>query len=90
MDFVRIVASWRVCWYDRAWGFLGGRTTMPELPEVETMVRGLRPACWDGRLRRLEVRDPFLVQGCSARGAGAARPRCDGRARWVVGASGSS
>ena len=36
---------------------------MPELPEVETMVRGLRPAL-QGRttLRRLTVHDPFLLQ----------------------------
>ena len=52
---------------------------MPELPEVETMVRGLRPALEGRRLRRLEVLDPSLVQGCSADGAGAARPGRDGR-----------
>jgi formamidopyrimidine-DNA glycosylase len=40
---------------------------MPELPEVETMVRGLRPAL-EGRLvERVEVHDPFLLQGCEAR-----------------------
>ena len=31
---------------------------MPELPEVETMVRGLRPALEGRRLRRIEVFDP--------------------------------
>ena len=39
---------------------------MPELPEVETMVRGLRPALEGRRLRRLEVLDASLVHGCSA------------------------
>ena len=39
---------------------------MPELPEVETMVRGLRPAL-DGRLLRdVRVHDPFLLQGGTA------------------------
>jgi formamidopyrimidine-DNA glycosylase len=33
---------------------------MPELPEVETMVRGLRPALTGARLVSLEVRDPML------------------------------
>lgn len=37
---------------------------MPELPEVETMVRGLRPAL-DGRIiERIEVHDPSMLQGC--------------------------
>ena len=39
---------------------------MPELPEVETMVRGLRPAIVGRKLRRVEVLDPFLVHGCPA------------------------
>ena len=39
---------------------------MPELPEVETMVRGLRPALEGRRLRRLEILDASLVHGCSA------------------------
>jgi formamidopyrimidine-DNA glycosylase len=40
---------------------------MPELPEVETMVRGLRPAL-EGRLvERTVVHDPFLLQGCDAK-----------------------
>ncbi len=39
---------------------------MPELPEVETMVRGLRPALLGRLVERIEVRDPFLIQGCDA------------------------
>lgn len=36
---------------------------MPELPEVETMVRGLRPALTGARLRNVEILDPFLIHG---------------------------
>jgi formamidopyrimidine-DNA glycosylase len=62
---------------------------MPELPEVETMVRGLRPALSGRRLRRLEVRDPSLVQGCSAEelarlGRGATVSAVGRRGKWVV------
>jgi formamidopyrimidine-DNA glycosylase len=62
---------------------------MPELPEVETMVRGLRPAVVGRRLRRLEVRDPFLLQGCSAaelarHGRGATVSKVGRRGKWVV------
>src|SRR4051812_14597099 len=62
---------------------------MPELPEVETMVRGLRPALTGLALRRLEVLDPSLVQGCSAsslsrRGRGATVARVTRRGKWVV------
>lgn len=35
---------------------------MPELPEVETMVRGLRPALTGFRVREATVHDPFLLQ----------------------------
>src|SRR4051794_41597157 len=62
---------------------------MPELPEVETMVRGLRPALQGRFVDRMEVHDPFLIQGCEAqeferrgsrgRGAGGVR-----RGKWVV------
>ena len=59
---------------DVYWGFLWeGEDEMPELPEVETMVRGLRPALLGRTLRRVEVLDPFLVHGCPAGGPGAAR-----------------
>ena len=62
---------------------------MPELPEVETMVRGLRPALLGRRLRRLEVLDPFLLQGCSAEelarhGRGATVAEVGRRGKWVV------
>ena len=39
---------------------------MPELPEVETMVRGLRPALVGRSVARIELHDPFLLQGCTA------------------------
>ena len=40
---------------------------MPELPEVETMVRGLRPALLGRTIEQTRVHDPFLLQGCDAR-----------------------
>lgn len=62
---------------------------MPELPEVETMVRGLRPAMVGREVRRLEVQDPHLLHGCTAeeieRRAGGARVDAVGRrGKWVV------
>ncbi|WZO96564.1 DNA-formamidopyrimidine glycosylase [Isosphaeraceae bacterium EP7] len=36
---------------------------MPELPEVETMVRGLRPALVGREVRAVEVHDPSMLQG---------------------------
>jgi formamidopyrimidine-DNA glycosylase len=62
---------------------------MPELPEVETMVRGLRPALSGRTLREVTVHDPFLLQGCDAgefvrRVAGARVDRVDRRGKWVV------
>jgi formamidopyrimidine-DNA glycosylase len=62
---------------------------MPELPEVETMVRGLRPALSGRTLRRLEVLDPSLLQGCTAgqlarRGRGATVVGVIRRGKWVV------
>src|SRR5438045_3391163 len=62
---------------------------MPELPEVETMVRGLRPAL-EGRLvERIEVHDPFLIQGCEAaeferRGRKVVVAEVTRRGKWVV------
>lgn len=38
---------------------------MPELPEVETMVRGLRPVLEGRRLRALRVLDPTQLSGCT-------------------------
>ncbi|HEV3163644.1 MAG TPA: bifunctional DNA-formamidopyrimidine glycosylase/DNA-(apurinic or apyrimidinic site) lyase [Isosphaeraceae bacterium] len=62
---------------------------MPELPEVETMVRGLRPALEGRQLRFLAVHDPFLLQGCTAaeleQVASGARVRTvERRGKWVV------
>jgi formamidopyrimidine-DNA glycosylase len=62
---------------------------MPELPEVETMVRGLRPAIEGRTLRRIEVRDPSLVHGCSTPhlvryGRGATVSEVVRRGKWVV------
>jgi formamidopyrimidine-DNA glycosylase len=62
---------------------------MPELPEVETMVRGLRPALVGQKIQRLDVRDPTLIQGCSApeltrRGRGATVAGITRRGKWVV------
>ncbi len=62
---------------------------MPELPEVETMVRGLRPALAGRVLADVRVLDPFLLQGCGAeeferRARGAEVIRVDRRGKWVV------
>jgi formamidopyrimidine-DNA glycosylase len=62
---------------------------MPELPEVETMVRGLRPALSGRRLWQLEVLDASLVRGCSADdlarfGRGATISEVGRRGKWVV------
>jgi formamidopyrimidine-DNA glycosylase len=62
---------------------------MPELPEVETMVRGLRPAMCGRSLRRIEVLDSFLLEGCSAGrlvklGRGATVSEVCRKGKWVV------
>ncbi len=62
---------------------------MPELPEVETMVRGLRPALSGRTMCRLELLDPSLVRGCTAgqltrRGRGATVVGVTRRGKWVV------
>jgi formamidopyrimidine-DNA glycosylase len=62
---------------------------MPELPEVETMVRGLRPALEGQTIRAIEVRDSFLLQGCQPaelerRGKGAEVRSVGRRGKWVV------
>ena len=36
---------------------------MPELPEVETVVRGLRPRLQGRRIVRLELRQPLVIRG---------------------------
>src|SRR6476659_1166092 len=43
-----------------ACGFLRGRTGMPELPEVETVRRGLEPAMVGARFDKVEQRRPDL------------------------------
>ena len=62
---------------------------MPELPEVETMVRGLRPALAGRLVERIEVHDPFLLQGCDAeeferRGRKVQVEEVVRRGKWVV------
>jgi formamidopyrimidine-DNA glycosylase len=62
---------------------------MPELPEVETMVRGLRPAMTGRNLRRIELLDSSLLQGCSAdrlarMGRGATVNEVGRKGKWVV------
>ena len=66
-----------------------GGSTVPELPEVETMVRGLRPAMLGHKLRRVEILDPFLLHGCPAEelarhGRGATVSEVVRRGKWVV------
>ena len=90
MDFVRIVVHSAAAGGTMSDGLLAGGMAMPELPEVETMVRGLRPALLGRRLRRLEVLDPSLVQGCSARRNWRGTAGVRRSTRWVGGASGSS
>jgi formamidopyrimidine-DNA glycosylase len=62
---------------------------MPELPEVETMVRGLRPVLDGGVIERIEVHDPYLLQGCDAgelcrRGQGVRLKGVSRRGKWVA------
>jgi formamidopyrimidine-DNA glycosylase len=62
---------------------------MPELPEVETMVRGLRPALVGNTIRSIEVRDAFLLQGCTKEelerlGAGVEVSAVGRRGKWVT------
>lgn len=62
---------------------------MPELPEVETMVRGLRPALAGRTIRAAKVRDPFLLEGCTPRqfekqARGSEVASVGRRGKWVV------
>ncbi len=62
---------------------------MPELPEVETMVRGLRPAMEGFRLLQAFVHDAFLLQTgtddeFTDRLRDAEVERVDRRGKWVV------
>ncbi len=67
---------------------------MPELPEVETMVRGLRPAVTGRIIERLDVLDAKLLRGCTSeeliqRASGAKVEAVTRRGKWVVMAMGS-
>jgi len=62
---------------------------VPELPEVETMVRGLRPALVGSRLRSVVVHDDHLLDGVTAdllvgRATGAKVAAVSRRGKWVV------
>jgi formamidopyrimidine-DNA glycosylase len=62
---------------------------MPELPEVETMVRGLRPALQGRWIERVEIHDPFLLHGCTVeeferRGSGVRVSEVVRRGKWVT------
>src|SRR5262245_14266941 len=62
---------------------------MPELPEVETMVRGLRPVLEGRRVERMDIHDPFLLRGCDAqefarRGRNVEVSAVRRRGKWVV------
>lgn len=62
---------------------------MPELPEVETMVRGLRPALEGRTIRSLKVIDAHLLANCDAtalekKAKGALVEAIDRRGKWVV------
>jgi formamidopyrimidine-DNA glycosylase len=62
---------------------------MPELPEVETMVRGIRPALVGRTFLDVTVHDSFLLKDCRAqvferRARGAVVERVDRRGKWVV------
>lgn len=62
---------------------------MPELPEVETMVRGLRPAMQAKTLTRVRVLDATMLDGCTPAqlvkaSRGAQVRSIDRRGKWVV------
>lgn len=62
---------------------------MPELPEVETMVRGLRPALEGQRLDSIDALDSSMLQGCTSgqlarRARGALVEQVTRRGKWVV------
>ena len=62
---------------------------MPELPEVETMVRGIRPAMEGRTIQIFDIHDPFLLQGDKAeeierRLGGALVREVARRGKWVV------
>ncbi len=62
---------------------------MPELPEVETMVRGLRPTLEGKTLRSIRILDASMLEGCTPatlvrRGRGATVAGVGRRGKWVV------
>lgn len=62
---------------------------MPELPEVETMVRGLQPALLGRTLAGATAHDPKMLQGATpdeiqARTAGATVQAIGRRGKWVA------
>ncbi len=62
---------------------------MPELPEVETMVRGIRPALVGKQIAEAVMVDPFLLQGClpaefERQVSGATVASIHRRGKWVV------
>ncbi len=62
---------------------------MPELPEVETMVRGLRPVLSGQVIERIELHDPLMLHGCGAeefarRGSMVAVEGVTRRGKWVA------
>jgi formamidopyrimidine-DNA glycosylase len=62
---------------------------MPELPEVETMVRGLRSVLEGAVIERIEIHDPAMLQGCEAeelsrRGRGVGVLEVSRRGKWVA------
>jgi formamidopyrimidine-DNA glycosylase len=62
---------------------------VPELPEVETMVRGLRGALQGRIVECIEIHDPFLIRGCDVReferrGRKATVEGVLRRGKWVV------
>ena len=68
---------------------LARRRRCPSFPKVETMVRGLRPALLGRFVERIEVHDPFLLQGCDAeeferRGRRVQVEEVARRGKWVV------
>src|SRR6266550_2387414 len=59
-----------------------GELTMPELPEVETVRRGLAPVMEGARFVEVEARRPALAV---AEGFFRATARADGRRAWAAG-----
>lgn len=62
---------------------------MPELPEVETMVRGLRPAMLGATFRKIEIIDPFLLHGTTPEALsealqGQTTKHVNRRGKWVL------